>query len=493
LIPCASTFRIYSKFSICHRRAIDIFCFSSTEEWALAAHVISKAVKPIILLSDLGHTNEPDHLLQIPLYQWDGVATFHGLLLLAVDQMGPEQIFWSLGMEIVSILMGNFDSHTRLCSEGRKATDASFLAAFVYTCTRMLLSEYLYCGHNLLPCRQRGARSLMRTIEDTTMNMRNPGDSMPRLLSELNNAASAAKRAKGAKSRSKAMMLYEDTKFRRMVKPGDNALSLLAKVQERQLQVHHMDQMAQLQEWGKGEIREMLRLVMDPEHGQLMMAHLQQEAAHLLGQLQLMETQGGCSAMYHQRAALRDEELNDLTSEIRTLPPENPFALTVSRRSVYLETLRRRKLQLQAELQDHERKAQEEEQRLQSRGLTWRKLRRNVQAFVIQYAAALQDLQERVREDLQKEAHDKVQENVQQGIVAEDDTQQTLFGPAEQRKLMQMEQKIEQLQRQMQEEDTGLLDEPGRNAIALQVLQFQQRHLLDLQQLSSTSPFNQIS
>src|SRR6202035_5321419 len=124
-----SAFRIYAKFSIYKHHAIDMFFFASTEEWALAAHVISETVKPIVLLSELGHANEPDHLLQIPLYQWDGVATFHGLLLLTTNQIRLEDIFWSVGMEIVSTLMGNFESHTRLCSEGKQATDESFLAA----------------------------------------------------------------------------------------------------------------------------------------------------------------------------------------------------------------------------------------------------------------------------------------------------------------------------------------------------------------------------
>lgn len=198
-------FRIYCKFSFYNTRAIDTFYYSSSDEWVLAAHVIHNAVKHVTTLPEFGNSVELEDLLQIPLYQWRTISggskdseEFCGLLLLAIDSRRKEHLFWGLGMEVVSILMDTFTSRMELCSESQHSTSISFLPAFVYTCTRMLLSEDVYCGERLISKKQRGARSLMYAIEEMT-RVNKEAHHMIHVFNDLVAAAEKAKMAKGVR------------------------------------------------------------------------------------------------------------------------------------------------------------------------------------------------------------------------------------------------------------------------------------------------------
>jgi hypothetical protein len=435
----------------------------------LAAHVISKIIKPIVLLDELGYDSEPDNLMMIPLYHWKGAATFRGILLITIDQIRPENLFWSVGMEVVSILMEHFDSPTTICSESENATDGSFLVSLVYTFTRMLLSEHVYCADKLLPCRRRGVYSLMRAIEDATTTMKNPGNSMPWLLEKLNGAALAAKNAKGAKPRSKALLLHEDAKFKRVM--NDSApfhLKKLDVVKAWRAQFRNLEQVnLRHEQWGKAEMLEMLTLAMDPEHAQLT-THLQDEAAQLMDQLRGLENQLSTQS---RRAALRDEEIDELVSKIRMLPPENPFSLIPSKRQMHLELLRRRKRQWDA---DRDPKLNFGKDKV----LGWGKLHQDLQAFVIRYAAALEELEEKLREDLREELENRLRGR-------EKETGPPLFGRQEQRRLEIVERQIELLEKEMSK-GMEQLDEREENlAVTLQLLELERHHLLELLQFPS--------
>jgi hypothetical protein len=215
-------FCVYSKFSIHSPEAMEMFCFSSTDEWAMAAHTIKNTVEHFEELGHSGNLDQHEKLLQIPLYQWQpdqngGNEQFHGLLLMEINGIKLEDLFWSVGMEIVTILVNNYDNCNMLCSESKDTTNISFLAALVYSCTRMLLSKQVYAGEMLLPVNQRGVQCLMLAIEEITRNIKNPYDYMPSIAAELNAAADKAKLARGAKSKAKVdVVADEDEEFKRL-------------------------------------------------------------------------------------------------------------------------------------------------------------------------------------------------------------------------------------------------------------------------------------
>jgi hypothetical protein len=325
-------FHIYSKFFVRDRHATDTFFFSSADEWILAAHVISKAVNPM-QSSDLENSNHPDDFLQMPLYLWSGNERFHGLLLLAIDQIRPEHLFWSLGMEVVSILMGNFGSPTHLCSQDKAATNASFLAAFVFTCTRMLSSEHVYRGNVLLPCKLRGSHSLMRAIEEVKRTTKDPSDTMPELLALLNDAANAAKRSKGATAKAKKMLAHEDMTFSRLL--GNKVPSMLASLKkidgcverlrlvEGLMELPQSRKPEQLLVELKGS-RDMLTQLMDLELG-VSLAPLQGQIAQLSDKIQLIRDLGEERSvrirLQVEGTELQYEALKDELRELAVLHP----------------------------------------------------------------------------------------------------------------------------------------------------------------------------
>jgi hypothetical protein len=323
-------FRIYAKFFIRNRYATDTFFFSSTDEWILAAHIIKTAVKSIqFSASDLlaEHDHNTEYILQIPLYQWDETEQFHGLLFLAIDQIKPEHLFWTIGMEVVSCLMGNFGSPTLLCSQDKAATNTNFLAAFVFTCVRMLCSEHVYCGNVPLPCKQRGADSLMRAIDDTINTTKVPSDTMPDLVALLNRAAKAAKRSRGAIVQSSNMPEPVLEKFSKLKsnearsmlvsweKIGD-CVKLLQRVEcymDLQQPGEPMQLLAELK-----ELSSMLTRLTDHELGALMPL-IKSQAAQLSDKLGLIELYGRHIEMPHQTSLLREIQQEALKDDIQML------------------------------------------------------------------------------------------------------------------------------------------------------------------------------
>jgi hypothetical protein len=189
--------------------AVDLFFFFSSNEWIVAAQAISTAVSPYFEASDL-EPREREQTLQIPLYMWHpsgdgGVAEFLGFLLLAIDQKRPEALFWSLAMEVVMILTNNYhtnkdqDDKTRSGSPYTPTLRVSFLSAFVYACTRMLLSQDVYCGEHKLLTKRCGARSLMKAIEDAAKSSYGPHSNPRSIDSQLDTAVMAAQKGTGVK------------------------------------------------------------------------------------------------------------------------------------------------------------------------------------------------------------------------------------------------------------------------------------------------------
>src|ERR1700675_1731292 len=57
-----------------------------------------------------------------------------GPLLPAIQKIKTKDLFWSVGMEILTILTDNIANSQTLCSEHKDATDIAVLAALVYSC-----------------------------------------------------------------------------------------------------------------------------------------------------------------------------------------------------------------------------------------------------------------------------------------------------------------------------------------------------------------------
>ena len=196
-------FRIYSKFLARSRNAVDLFCFSSADEWVMAAHVISKTVGSLQASQPGWGVSEA--LLQIPLYRLPqngaegGRPEFVALLLMAIDNIEPKNLFWSVGAEVATILTDNHTS-PMLASETKKM-ETSILAAFVYSCTRMLLSDEPDCGDVKLDGQQWGAKRLLHAIHETTREFSNTQREEPSLSFVLHTAARKAGLAKGIRSK----------------------------------------------------------------------------------------------------------------------------------------------------------------------------------------------------------------------------------------------------------------------------------------------------
>ena len=180
-----SHFHIYSKFvyhSVSPALNMQMFCFPSQDLWVVAAHAIKDAVGTYAGNRDLG-----EKLLQMPVYLFQDQTTddiwgseqhereveFHGFLLLTVGGGEPQDLFYTAGMEIISILQDTF--HRRqLCTDAKDPLPISLLCAFVYACTRMLVSKYVAWDDTLPPIRQRGAGCLMDAIEHVTRSTSHP-------------------------------------------------------------------------------------------------------------------------------------------------------------------------------------------------------------------------------------------------------------------------------------------------------------------------------
>ena len=136
---------IYAKFALRDTQAIGMFYFSRAQAWGMAAHVIYEALHELVLWQPHMH-REPLLCLPFQFYNRRDQNMIGGsqpitnaLLVLAIDETRHEDIFWSAGMEFISILMGMFSDITYLCSESEYASNIDLVGLYVHYVTKMIL------------------------------------------------------------------------------------------------------------------------------------------------------------------------------------------------------------------------------------------------------------------------------------------------------------------------------------------------------------------
>jgi hypothetical protein len=151
-----------------------MFYFGQAQVWGIAAHVIYEALHGLVPWQP-DMRREP--LLRLP-FGFHGIGNhnkmeepmrINGLLILAIDETRHEDMFWSAGMEFVSILMGAFTDTVRLCSEYEDATHVNLVALYVFHVTRLILmasrtSDGAEGGESSV-VRYPGVVSMMRAID----------------------------------------------------------------------------------------------------------------------------------------------------------------------------------------------------------------------------------------------------------------------------------------------------------------------------------------
>jgi hypothetical protein len=221
-----------------------LFCFPNANDWVMAAHAINNVIQPLIVSQDT--LNSHERLLEIPVYMWPPKehrvdAEFYGLLELAIGRTSPEDLFWSLGMEIGLILMRKDYCLTNLYSDSCDQMTISVLTAFVYTCTRALLSDHIDHGGVVLDMKKQGGQSLRHAIQHITERVGNPDDNRITLGSQLKAAAKAAQEDEGIE-------LAGNKEF-------DNQ-EVTLKIRQLEDLVEWLNQFDQVQEWRhQGELK----------------------------------------------------------------------------------------------------------------------------------------------------------------------------------------------------------------------------------------------
>jgi hypothetical protein len=160
-------YRVFTKFALRDTQAIGMFYFSQAQVWGVAAHVIYEALHGLVPWQP-SMRREPFLRLPFGFYSTgyqnnmkEPPSTINGLLILAIDETRHEDMFWSAGMEFVSIVMGAFTDTVRLCSEYEDATDVNPVALYVFHVTRLIL----LASRNGAEGRYPGVVSMMRAID----------------------------------------------------------------------------------------------------------------------------------------------------------------------------------------------------------------------------------------------------------------------------------------------------------------------------------------
>jgi len=195
-------YRVYAKFALRNIQAMGMFYFSHPQTWGMAAHVIFEALHGLVLWQP--HMRcEPLLCLPFQFYDIRHQSTVGGAnqpvtvsaqLVLAIDETRHEDIFWSAGMEFISILMGAFSDTTYLCSESEYATQVDLVGIYVYHVTKMILMASQSGeggaegddGASGCP----GVVSMMRAID--LVRGKYPSDSSESALAMMREQASAA-------------------------------------------------------------------------------------------------------------------------------------------------------------------------------------------------------------------------------------------------------------------------------------------------------------
>ncbi|TRM59381.1 hypothetical protein BD626DRAFT_508143 [Schizophyllum amplum] len=129
-------YRLYVKVADRHPEAIGMFYYARPQEWAMIAHIVSEAVlQDVAPPVPFGH--EPLVEFALDFADADSGKPVHAILLLHVDSVRFEDVFWSAGQEVTSILMGRFTDGEHLPSEAHAATDVRVLCHYAYALARM--------------------------------------------------------------------------------------------------------------------------------------------------------------------------------------------------------------------------------------------------------------------------------------------------------------------------------------------------------------------
>ncbi|KAL1697440.1 hypothetical protein GGG16DRAFT_41248 [Schizophyllum commune] len=149
-IPGVITFdveyRLYAKVAVRNMEAIGMFYFSRTEEWAMAAHVIHTVVRRY--LGDMGWQHplgkEPVCEMDFELMRSADSderppKIVHALLLILVDALRHEDLFWYTGQEICAIIMECFTDARHVPSEHPMATETWVICEWVYIVRGLVL------------------------------------------------------------------------------------------------------------------------------------------------------------------------------------------------------------------------------------------------------------------------------------------------------------------------------------------------------------------
>ena len=162
---------VYAKFALRDTQAIGMFYFSQAQVWGIAAHVIYEALHGLVPWQP-HMQREP--ILCLPFQFYDKrdqsmavngqPITTNALLVLAIDETRHEDIFWSAGMEFISILMGVFTDTTHLCSESEFASDLDLVGVYVHHVIKMILLSS-HTGNAEGRVSYPGVVSMMRAID----------------------------------------------------------------------------------------------------------------------------------------------------------------------------------------------------------------------------------------------------------------------------------------------------------------------------------------
>ncbi|KAL1740448.1 hypothetical protein HDZ31DRAFT_85425 [Schizophyllum fasciatum] len=132
-------YRLYTKIAVRNIESIGMFYFGRAEEWSMAAHVVHSVVRRY--LGDLGWQHpvgkEPVceidfEIVRSPESEGKSPRIVHGLLLILVDALRSEDLFWYTGQEICAIIMNCFSDARHLPSENPMATETWILCEWVY-------------------------------------------------------------------------------------------------------------------------------------------------------------------------------------------------------------------------------------------------------------------------------------------------------------------------------------------------------------------------
>ncbi|TFK38960.1 hypothetical protein BDQ12DRAFT_722813 [Crucibulum laeve] len=164
-------YRVYTKFALRHTYAIGMFYFSRPQAWGMAAHVIYEALHGRVLWQPHMHREQylclPFEFLDYgsgknsPSNEDKDGIPISALMIMAIDETRHEDMFWSAGIEFVTIILGAFADTTYLCSEYEDATNVNLVGLYVYHVTRLILLASHNGGVDAHP----GVVSMMRAID----------------------------------------------------------------------------------------------------------------------------------------------------------------------------------------------------------------------------------------------------------------------------------------------------------------------------------------